>query len=158
MKSLAAYCTEKSIDMSSYFFPESWAIQLGEGWFIPGNYELELLSKHFIDGLGEKNHIPMLKFMDRNTEWYNLLGPLALPSYVNVQDPNTMFPSFIIRSSTMVKSSWAEKEENKKKTSGVNTSDYYVLVTLTRQITMYYWWALCENWGDETHIVAFKHF
>ena len=43
MNTIVKYCAENNLSMQDYFPDFFWASQIGNGWFIPGNNELELL-------------------------------------------------------------------------------------------------------------------
>lgn len=48
------YCKENGISLAENFPYQSWATQLGEGWYIPGSNELELFAKFYFGGVGEE--------------------------------------------------------------------------------------------------------
>ena len=56
------YCEENGVSLPVYFSSIDWALKLGDGWFIPGNYELELFASSISSGLGvrmsEKERTP----------------------------------------------------------------------------------------------------
>ena len=47
------YCKEQNLSMKENFPWEYWASQLGRGWFIPGDYELNLFAQFYSGGVGE---------------------------------------------------------------------------------------------------------
>lgn len=47
---IATYCQENNIDMATVFPNHYWASRLGEGWFIPGDKELEILARMMCAG------------------------------------------------------------------------------------------------------------
>ena len=168
-KAIIAYCQEKNIDITQYFRQNDWAMQLGDGWFIPGNHELELYNKHFAEGVGKKHKIPTGKvkeaqkvldqmFMYRDKMWDYTGGV-------------TLYPISLICSSTMVKSAWSEEDENKDKTGKYVTNkdgvfgmiaqaadkDNYYTLCFFNNIEGY-WWMLAYNAQQEGAWVAFKHF
>ena len=162
---IIAYCKEKNIDLETYFFATTWAIQLGEGWFIPGNHELELFSMNFSEGLGKD--IKYQTWLDRHNEWTLKLGLLALPTQYNGWiHPQALFPDYNLASSTFVASSWAENPENKAKiTSGKASPKLcYHLVVYSGPNPNKAKWAL--SWVDQyidgcnidIKVVAFKYF
>ena len=57
MAEIVKFCEEKGISMQNYFPEHYWAKSLGEGWYIPGNKELELIAKLIIGGIGENYHV-----------------------------------------------------------------------------------------------------
>lgn len=58
---ITAYCKEKNISLEDVFPLQSWAKNLGEGWFIPGDHELTYFADFYFGGLGKKNSLG-LKF------------------------------------------------------------------------------------------------
>lgn len=159
-KNVLAYCQENDVDLAKYFYPIDYAINLGEGWFIPGNYELELYSKAFVDEMGEKHHISFQQKMDMDKALREKLGPVG-----DWLAYNCFFATNLIQSSTMLKSAWTENPENKEKmdvqvaNSGWDFKDnYFVFCAFTRKLTMYYWWTFAKNLQGGSHVVAFKRF
>lgn len=61
---IASYCQEKGLSMKDNFPWEYWASQLGDGWYIPGDNELEKFAVFFCGGLNKSNSISAVK-------WYN---------------------------------------------------------------------------------------
>lgn len=54
MLAIQQYCKDKNLSLKDNFPWQYWAMQLGEGWYIPGDYELELLATYFYGGLNKK--------------------------------------------------------------------------------------------------------
>lgn len=54
MLAIQQYCKDKNLSLKDNFPWQYWATQLGEGWYIPGDYELELLATYFYGGLNKK--------------------------------------------------------------------------------------------------------
>lgn len=116
-KAIVAYCEESDFDMEKYFRQNYWAEQLGEGWFIPGNYELELYSKCYAQGFGKQNKPAAFiskEAIEKLTNfWTKLWG------YTGGTD---LFPYNMILSSTMIKSAWSEDKENENKITKIVTN------------------------------------
>ena len=53
-KIYAEYCKDNGLSMAEVFPEMEWALRLGNGWFIPGIDELELLGIFYQGGLGTK--------------------------------------------------------------------------------------------------------
>lgn len=61
-KQVNAFCEEKGISMKD-FFPTFYAAkEQGEGWFLPGDKELEELAVFYLGGLGKSNGLGALKW------------------------------------------------------------------------------------------------
>ncbi len=56
-KAVEAFCSQNDISIKNYFNPFYWATLLGEGWFIPGDFELTKFAEMYYGGLGKKNHL-----------------------------------------------------------------------------------------------------
>lgn len=159
-KNVIAYCQENNVDLTKFLPQYDYALNLGEGWFIPGNYELELFSRFFVDEMGEKHHIPFQKKMDMDKAQREKLGPVG-----DWLAFNCFFATDLIQSSTMIKSAWAEDPANKEKidvqvvNSGWDFKDnYFTFCAFSRKLTMYYWWTFAKNLQGNSHVVAFKRF
>lgn len=106
-KKIAEYCSRNGIDMSLYFPTIKYAIGLGEGWFAPGNYELELIATYYVEAVGSNYKKDMREFKS-DTILINKLGGLhTYQLYPNITN---------LQSSTMTKSSWGDDNNNKGKT------------------------------------------
>lgn len=57
MAEIVKFCEEKGLSMQNYFPEHYWAKSLGDGWYIPGNKELELIAELLMGGLGEKYYV-----------------------------------------------------------------------------------------------------
>jgi len=44
------YCEENGLTLGVYFPSQQWATLLGDGWYMPGNYELELMAPALYSG------------------------------------------------------------------------------------------------------------
>lgn len=62
------YCNEKGYAMQDYFPAQYWAQQLGEGWFIPGDKELNLFADFFCGGVGKENGLSFQKWLSHAKE------------------------------------------------------------------------------------------
>ena len=101
-KAIVKYCQDNNLELGEYFLDTKWASQLGDGWFIPGNHELELFCISFGLGLGDANGIKWALWLENHNAWLDKLGLLSLPSlYNNWVDPNAMFPDYNLHSSTL---------------------------------------------------------
>ena len=142
------YCEENGVSLPVYFSSIDWALKLGDGWFIPGNYELELFASSISSGLGvrmsEKERWEKgMKFRYKTWMLYNVY-------------PTT------VRSSTSTESLWEEFDNNKGKTAKLvpmggtidfNSKDNYYVFEYGNG-----GYFLIRNnlaWGN---IVAFKYF
>lgn len=148
------YCERNNIDMQYYFPNTEWAIRLGEGWFIPGNHELELACRSFSDGIG----IPM----GDNHEMQRRIIPLTWKTWYLWRSLITT--CFEFTSSTCIDSPWEAQDDNKAKTIrvfgthgdlyGGIRDNYYVLGTALGS----HYYSLISNYQDWGRIVAFKYF
>ncbi len=143
------YCEQNNVNMSYYFYSIDWCRQLGEGWFIPGNEELELYASSFSKGLGV--HMTLKEAGQANAvlTWKRWML-------------HSVFP-FSVRSSTFTECPWEDIGNNKGKTAtiiGRNDLDfqdnYYVLGQGGTFGDIFY--ALVRNNQCFSHIVAFKYF
>lgn len=67
-KAIVQFCEEKGLTLA-YEFPEiAWADALGEGWFIPGDYELELYATLYAGGLRDTHALPRAEYLNRYKE------------------------------------------------------------------------------------------
>lgn len=151
------YCEANNVDLQEYFYAIDWALRLGEGWFIPGNYDLEIYSQFFTPGLGvvldTKNNNP-----ERTTAMYEfswkhwMLGSIYSSNY--------------ILSSTCQESPWEETDNNKSKTATIivigapsepNFKDNYYVYGLCDDLSKKFY-AMIKNRQKGSAIVAFKYF
>ena len=160
---IVRYCRDNNIELGKYFFSAHWALQLGEGWFIPGNYELELFCKNFSEGLGKG--MKYQDWLDRHNEWTLKLGLLALPTQYNGWiHPQALFPDYNLGSSTFAASGWADKPENKGKTIWSNvgpTLRYHLGVHIAfsdAQWGMSRYDKMIDECNINVKFVAFKYF
>lgn len=169
-KAIVAYCEESNFDMEKYFRQNYWAEQLGEGWFIPGNYELELYSQCYAQGFGKQykpfSVVPKEAIEKLTNFWTKLWG------YTGGTD---LFPYNMILSSTMIKSAWSEDKENENKITKIVTNggvggligmantiataadkdNYYILLYDMQKGGFS---VFISNAQQESSIVAFKRF
>lgn len=141
-KAIIKYCKDNNIEIGAYFFEAAWAAQLGEGWFIPGNSELELFCKHFGNGVGDENKVKWQAWLDSHNAWLDMLGLMSLPSLFNGWvDPYAIFPDYNLHSSTL--------QPNR-------TTEYYRLSVGTKALdAVWYFYYGTDELG---YVVAFKQF
>ena len=145
------YCEENGINMAYYFYAIDWCRQLGEGWFIPGNEELELVVSSFAPGIGKYEGLDKSQQTAFDFKWKTWML-------------QSVYPVFTLRSSTFTESPWEEIGNNKDKTAldmnelkyGNFQDNYYVLgwngtFTKTRYV-------LIKNHQIFGLIAAFKYF
>ena len=48
------YCRDNGVDMAKMFPDFAWAKEIGEGWFIPGDAELEKIYRFISNGFGKE--------------------------------------------------------------------------------------------------------
>ncbi len=73
------YCEEKNISMQEMFPWEYWASQLGEGWFIPGDKEIQLYATYYCGGLNKENSMGGVHFVNKRPKE---LSDSAIPRYI----------------------------------------------------------------------------
>lgn len=71
MLAIQQYCKDKNLSLKDNFPCQYWAMQLGEGWYIPGDNELELLATYFYGGLNKKNALSSGDYQARVMEFWN---------------------------------------------------------------------------------------
>lgn len=141
-QAIIKYCKDNNVDLGAYFFEVNWAKQLGDGWFIPGNHELELFSLSFGNGLGDDNKIKYQSWLDNHNSWLDRLGLMSLPSlHNNWMDPHAMFPDYNINSSTLQPNS--------------RTQYYKLNIAIKTPFAVWYLYYGSEESG---RVVAFKYF
>jgi len=165
-RAIINYCQENNVDITKYFRQNDWAMQLGEGWFIPGNHELELFNLHFAEGVGKKHKLPLTKGAEAITK--TTMYQAKTWGYTGGV---TLYPCNLVCSSTMVKSAWSEVEENKDKAGkyvvnngglvgviaqAADKDNYYTLCQFNN--IEGYWWMFAYNAQQEGSWVAFKRF
>ena len=143
------YCEQNGVDLAYYFYSIDWCLKLGEGWFIPGNEELELYATSFSSGVG----VHMTK-----AESVQKASVLGWKSWML----SSVFP-LTVRSSTFTECPWENIGDNKGKTAIIiRTNDanfqdnYYMLGQGVALGKMYY--AFFRNNQFFGHITAFKYF
>lgn len=55
-EAIVEYCNEKGLSLQEKFPYQYWAAQLGEGWFIPGDRELQMVAQITHGGIGKKKN------------------------------------------------------------------------------------------------------
>lgn len=160
MKAVIAYCNANDVDMTKYFRNFDWAMQLGEGWFIPGNHELELFNSAFSEGVGKHYKMDYKEDIKKCEMYQYKVGVLygMWGAWV--------FPYYNILSSTALKSAWEETKENKEKTgvlkkqggSAWELADKDNYYALAKGIDFKYYYVFAKNWQQESVVVAFKRF
>ena len=164
-KIITDYCQENDVDLALYFPAEHWAIQLGDGWFIPGNDELEQVILNDIKGLGKKYNMPIseaLKVAKETAPYVEELRTTGKTSHKGLMMRRNIVSGFWLynlHSSTMNNSSWEKEGNNEDKTAlylGGNSDPFYVLTTITDKMGATNYWALCT--GVQDVVVAFKRF
>lgn len=152
-----AYCQENNIDRATYFPQYEYAVSLGEGWFAPGNHELELFSKFFVDEMGEAHRISAKEKLAMDKALREKLGPMG-----DWLAYNCFYATTLIRSSTMLLSAWTSDPANKSKmtvqlkNSNWDLEDNYF--TFCAYVNVFYWWIFVKNLQSSSYIVAFKRF
>ena len=142
------YCEENGINLAYYFYTIDWCRQLGEGWFIPGNEELELVVSSFAPGVGKWVDLDKSQQTVFDFNWKTWLLQFV-------------YPVFRVRSSTFTGSSWEGIGKNKYKigfSSAYNyTPDNYCVLTKSDSFsrTIY---TFIKNDQGSGHIAAFKYF
>lgn len=168
-KAIIEYCQENGIDMQLYFPEVNYAMTLGEGWFVPGNYELELISTYYADSIGEN-------YKQKTTE----INEKKLVLTHKISEGAILYPNFSdLQSSTMTKSNWSESENNKEKvgkllsTGGRNAgpltqlivltisaseqAPYYTLTEINQGLSMKSWFIFAKN-NYEAYPIVVRRF
>ena len=149
------YCKNNNVDLQEYFYAIDWAMKLGEGWFIPGNYDLELYSQFFTPGLG-------VIIDDKDTERNNATYRLSWKKWMLA----SIYPSSSILSSTFQESPWEETDNNKSKTAKIiviggpsepNFKDNYYVYDVGDNFGKRFY-AFIKNRQKGGYMVAFKYF
>ena len=159
-QAIISYCQANDIDIAMYFKNIDWAMQLGVGWFIPGNKELELFNAYFADGIGKKNKLDYKELDIRQQPYQLKVGVL------NGAWGFWMYPYYNILSSTALKSAWEETDNNTEKTGVIKTQNgslweladkdnYYALA---QAFNNKYYYIFAKNWQENSVVVAFKRF
>lgn len=122
------YCSANGLSLKDYFPQYYWVTQLGDGWFIPGNDELELLVKSFgvYEGVGSKYGVTCTVRAMKNilgnavykNVFYGYWGTLFLI------DDHYWRALSGLASSTMIDGEWDKIKGNKRKTSIVQFADF----------------------------------
>ena len=109
------FCSDKSVDMATFFPLEYWATQLGEGWFIPGAEEIYYF-RQMITGNGpSKTDIKMDATKKEATDKSTIIMQ-NFAAKAGVQQVKATLPFLHekIYTSTFDNTPWSEDKENKK--------------------------------------------
>jgi len=112
MKAVLAFCENNNYDMETYFPSYYWATNLGDKWFIPGAYEVELISRIITDGIGIEREKTVVSAALK--EYQTKAGGPYFYDVFNIQD---------MLSSTFILSDWAEDPDNKDKLGHVESTE-----------------------------------
>lgn len=105
-ESVIKYCKDNNLDIEQNFPREYFAYKLGDGWFIPGTYEMELVRTSWWGGFGEKYALE------------EKLAGTKLREYWKNDLRGDMFP-IMTATSTMTDSEWGKRKENLEKVDKV---------------------------------------
>lgn len=114
-KAIQQYCSEKSLDMATFFPLEYWATQLGEGWYIPGAEEV-IYFRQMITGNGPaKTDLKMDATKKEATEKMTAIMQ-NFAAKAGEKQFKVTFPVIHekIYTSTLDGTPWSEDKENKK--------------------------------------------
>ena len=146
------YCKKNNINIASFSPTINWALELGEGWFIPGNYELELYAKAISCGINVR-----VKGNEMDKCYYMFK--------IKTFELHYLYPNNAIFSSTPVNSYWDAQEENAHKIGRETHGGYLPPNNMTYQLakvlvdyfaTMSY--MLLQNSTQRSVVLAFKYF
>lgn len=144
------YCQKNGINVDLYFPEYVYAKSLGDNWFIPGNDELELVAKAFLDGVGKEFKISAI----RET-------PHLKYKYTNWHNAKFFFPYLDLRSSTLVKSKWADNGNKSKVEKLANSTvrhDYYSLLLINEPFAAFHNWYVFTSNYESTICAPFCKF
>lgn len=147
---LADYCADNQLDIEKYFPDQAWANSLGEGWYIPGNAELELYAAFLGKEIGEAHKESIFKIDMINSLWY----PGSTERFSRGYDVagSTQFKQFfiplLVKSSTMTYTDWTASEENSAKLQNIDvekmskwkTTHFYIFGTWFKKRGHYFYW------------------
>ncbi len=146
---IRTYCETNDIDMATYFPEQYWAMQMGDGWFIPGVYELEqyaafLRNGKYGVGSGKEAELngqdikdisaKIKEVLDQSTEKYGT----GIRLYSKIQ------------SSTLIESSYKKSKEGKRKVERQNKSNVLIAIMSAARSSEYLQLALLCN-GTQSH-------
>ncbi|MEE1173886.1 MAG: hypothetical protein U0K53_00225 [Paludibacteraceae bacterium] len=162
---IAKYCEENDIDMEEYCPDQVWASQLGDGWYIPGNAELELYAQFLGQEIG-KGYKKNVFEMDEKEIWYGGYRRYNLGYAASIGLGNAvLFAPLSIRSSTTIISDWTRQEENASKFHDINVKKldkrkkdnfYYFGLWQQGGVVINYWLAFGPLKKIKTYVVAVK--
>lgn len=117
---IESYCQKKGLSMKDYFPWEYWASQLGDGWYIPGDNELEKFAVFFCGGLNKSNGIGSVKWAtqykhlssDKRVQYFlGYIGLIGLMSST-AKNADSGFRTLHKISTTIPSRSWYELIDN----------------------------------------------
>ncbi len=100
MEAVEAYCAEKGLDIEKAFPEYAWVKSLGEGWYLPGDAELEVAYKFICGGFGKDI---------RHSRDYIKAKNDAIQAQAGFE--KNVLPNYPVKSSTWVKHTLEEKED-----------------------------------------------
>ena len=139
-KIIADFCKENNVDINEYFPDQVWANELGDGWFIPGNAELELYT-NFLD-------IPLEKSHAISTNAHTLIWRLSFGNLLQYDGSGwdgsifnivstTFFAPILVKSSTLIISDWTNLDENVTKIMDFEQNAKLIKSTIKRNRSNY---------------------
>lgn len=127
---IRTYCKDNDVDMATYFPEQYWATQLGEGWFIPGVYELEQYVAFLTDGhkvVGKKIKASHMKASDEKA----VNAKIKEIEATSEKELGTAIKlSTTAKSSTFTKSPYKKTKEGKKKVESTNKGSIFGAILL----------------------------
>ncbi|MBR2204211.1 MAG: hypothetical protein IJ914_08520 [Prevotella sp.] len=115
---IADYCKKNNLDLS-IFKGQDFAAFLGDGWFIPGDNELEKFAKFYVGGLGEGNSFSVKAIINNAKE--KCSDPL-------VQDILYRIAFCGIRSSSLKDPKWGFRALVRWAEGGFKVKEHYEIV------------------------------
>lgn len=67
-KAIVKFCEDNGLVLQHEFPDIAWADGLGEGWFIPGDAELQLYAELYAGGMREEHALPKAEYYNRGNE------------------------------------------------------------------------------------------
>ena len=125
---IANYCADNNLDMSLYFPDQAWAAELGNGWFIPGNAELEIFATFMGAEYHKKQNLFEITktvkdatasadeaYVNNNNGVAECWSPAHYRGIFGCLTHNLsqyFYLPMYVKSSTLINSSWTSEEEN----------------------------------------------